>query len=453
MKFSSSFKVGILTLLALILLLGIVFRVKGRAFSRGTRTEIQFKDVNGLRVGAGVQMMGLRIGQVEEISPIIDGENSHVNLKFVITEPQISIPKASAFSIQQSGLIGELFLEVTPPKILTTYIPMENKNILYKDDTVEMKLDDKFYNVGVIKNIEVVAKDVVPYNLKETIKTNYAYKVDYIINLPGLVVPMFLTGKAISQNEKIKLRISTLDNVILPYPEQTSPYTIIEPMRISDFMQWQYNAAESLTETNKKINELLSKEVITEMKMSVKNVNTLTGETSITMSKLNDFLDMAKGDLEQLMIMMDKATTDFNQLAYNLNTVIGDPQFKDTVFSTAQSIDSLTKNINKLFGNEEEATKMAQDIRDITKNISEISEFVNSMTKDEELKKEINQTISNANQAMCNISQTLEALNELTPEKKTELETIIDDTKTTTENLKKFSEKLNGRFTLFKLMF
>lgn len=74
MKFSSSFKVGLLTLLSLVLLVGVVFKVKGRTFSSADRVEIQFKDVNGMRPGAGVQMMGLRVGQVEEITPVIDGE-------------------------------------------------------------------------------------------------------------------------------------------------------------------------------------------------------------------------------------------------------------------------------------------------------------------------------------------------------------------------------------------
>ena len=132
MKFSSSFKVGLLTLLALILLIGVVFKVKGRTFSSADRIEIQFKDVNGMRPGAGVQMMGLRVGQVEEITPVINGENSYVKVKFVITEPNVEIPKASIFSIQQSGLIGELFLEITPPKTRTVFIPMVNKDILYK---------------------------------------------------------------------------------------------------------------------------------------------------------------------------------------------------------------------------------------------------------------------------------------------------------------------------------
>lgn len=453
MKISSSFKVGLLTLLALVLLIGVVFKVKGRTFSSADRVEINFKDVNGMRPGAGVQMMGLRVGQVEEITPVINGENSYVKVKFVITEPNVEIPKASIFSIQQSGLIGELFLEITPPKTRTVFIPMLNKDILYKDDDVQMKLDKTFYDVGKIKNIEVVSKDILPYSVKDSIKTNYAYKVDYVINLPGLILPEFLKGKVVRDNGTNKLLISTLDDVTLPYPKQTSPYTIIEPMRIADFMDWQYRAAESLTETNKKINTLLSDQVIAELKMSVQNINSLTGQTSVTMGKLNTLIDDSSGDLKQLMIMMDKATTDFNMLSYNINNIIGDPQFKSTMYSTANSMDKLSQNLNKLFGNEEEAQQMAEDLRAITHNVNEISGYVNSLTKDDQLKKDINMAVANVNTAMVDISTTLDTVNKLTPEKKTELQTILENTRVTTCNLRKFSEKLNKRFLLWRLMF
>lgn len=453
MKFSSAFKVGLLTLIAIVLLIGVVFKVKGRTFSAAGRKEVIFKDVNGMRPGAGVQIMGLRVGQVEEITPFVDGENSFVKVKFVITEPDIEIPKASAISIQQSGLIGELFLEITPPKTRTVYIPMVTKDILYKDDPVQMKLDKKFVNVGVIKNIEVVSKDVIPFTVKDVIKTNYAYKIDYVINLPGLILPEFLKGEVVKENNLHVLRISTLDDVVLPYPAQNSAYTVIEPMRIADFMDWQYRAAESLTETNKKINDLLSDQVIAELKTSVTNINALTSQTSNTMVKLNDLLDTSKGDIRQLMVMMDKATTDFNMLSFNINGLIGDPHFKKTLYSSAESFDRLADNINKILGNEQEAKAMAEDFRAITHNVNEISGYVNSLTKDEQLKKDINRTVASVNTAMSDISTTLDTVNKLTPENKTELQTIIEDTKVTTCNLRKFSEKLNKRFLLFRLMF
>ena len=89
MKMSPSFKVGILTLVALIILLFTVLWIKGRSFSSAERIEVHFKDVNGMRPGSGVQMMGLRVGQVEEIIPVVDGESSYVRLNFLLKNPEI----------------------------------------------------------------------------------------------------------------------------------------------------------------------------------------------------------------------------------------------------------------------------------------------------------------------------------------------------------------------------
>ena len=453
MKFSSSFKVGLLTLIALILLVGIVFKVKGRTFSSAERIEVQFQDVNGMRPGAGVQMMGIRVGQVEQVQPVINGDKSHVNVKFVITEPDISIPKASMFSIQQTGLIGELFLEITPPKRRTIYVPVNNYNFLAQNDFVQMKLDDKYYNIGEIIGIEVVSRDAVPFNMKEIVKTNHAYKIDYIVDLPGLVLPEFLKGQVVKDHDLNKLRISALDDVILPYPKQNSPYTIIEPMRIADFMDWQYKAAESLTETNRKINELLSDEVIAELKMSAANINSLTAQTSSTMTKINELIESSKGDIEQMMAMMDQASKDFNSITANINGLIGDAKFKTTVYSAAESVEILARSLNKILGNDEEAQQLADDLRAITRNINEISTYVNSLTKDEQLKKDLTGAVNNINNAMCGISKTLAAVNKMTPESKTEIQKIIEETSSATSNLKKFSEKLNKRFLLFRLIF
>lgn len=452
MKFSSSFKVGLLTLIALVLLFGVVFKVKGRTFSNAERIEVQFKDVNGMRPGAGVQMMGIRVGQVEEITPVIDGENNFVKVKFVITDPDIDIPRASLFTIQQSGLIGELFLEITPPKTRTLFIPMKSKDILYQDDPVEMKLDDKYYDVGKVKNIEVISKDAVPYNFRDSIETTYAYKIDYVVDLPGLILPEFMKGYPVYNKDTKKLRISTLDDTILPYPAQNSQYTIIEPMRIADFMEWQYKAAESLTETNRKINDLLSDEVIAELQMSVNNINSLTSQSAETIAKFDKLIDASQGDLKELMTLLDRTSNDFSKLSDNLNNIIGDKEFKTKLYSTADSLDLLSKNLNKIMDNGN-AEAIAADLRVITHNVNEISTYINSMTKDDNLKKDLTATINSVNKAMSDVSTTLTSLNQVTPDNKTELQQIVEDTAVTTCNLRKFSEKLNKRFLLFRLMF
>ncbi len=451
MKMSPSFKVGILTLVALTILLFTVLWIKGRSFSSAERIEVRFKDVNGMRPGSGVQMMGLRVGQVEEITPVVSGESSYVKMKFVITEPGITIPKASMLSIQQSGLIGEQFLEITPPRLRTVYIPVVNQDLLANDAIVEIKLDDKYYDVGKVKKSQIMTAKLVPDELKDIIKTSYAYKVDYVVNLPGLILPHFMTGKIITENGVKKLRIAPLDNIQLPYPQQTSPYTVVEPMRIADFMDLQYKAAESLTETNRIVNELLNDQLISEIRQSVTNFKDLTAQATTTLAKTEKLVETSKNDIDAILWMMSDVSTNFNKLAVNVNGIVGDEKFKPTVYETAEAVSNLSKQLAPILG-AVDAKEFAEDLNAVMKNLNEISTSVNRMTKDENLKSKINTSIDNLNVTMCEVSNALETINGEGGDKEG-LKQIMTDTSETVSNLKKFSEKLNKRFLLFRLMF
>ena len=451
MKMSPSFKVGILTLVALIILLFTVLWIKGRSFSSAERIEVHFKDVNGMRPGSGVQMMGLRVGQVEEIIPVVDGESSYVKMKFVITEPGITIPKASMLSIQQSGLIGEQFLEITPPRVRSVFIPVIGKELLSNDAPVEIKLDDKYYDVGNVKKSQIMTAKLVPDELKDYIKTNYAYKVDYVVNLPGLIIPHFMTGKIVTEDGVKKLRIAPLDNAPLPYPQQTSPYTIIEPMRIADFMDLQYKAAESLTETNRIINELLNDIMIAEIRQSVTNFKDLTAQATTTLAKTEKLIETSRNDIDAVLWMMSDVSTNFNKLATNINGIIGDEKFKPMMYDTAESISNLSKQLTPILG-AVDAKAFGEDLNAVMTNLNEISTSVNKMTKDENLKTKIETSIDNLNVTMCEVSNALETINGEDGDKEG-LKQIVEDTSETVANLKKFSEKLNKRFLLFRLMF
>lgn len=450
MKLSASFKVGILSLIALLIFFCTVLWVKGRAFSSAKRIEVQFKDVNGMRPGSAVQMMGMRVGQVEEIKPVINGESSYVLLKFVITDPNIKIPKASMLSIQQSGLIGEQFLEITPPKVKSVYVPVYSREGLYNGAEVELKMDDKYYNVGSVKRTQIMSAKMIPINMQPYVKTPYAYKLDYVINLPGLILPEFMLGEIVQTSQGTKLRIKPLDNVSIPYPHQTSLYTVVEPMRIADFMDLQYQAAASLTETNKKINDLLDDSLITDLKQSIYNVKKLTAQATTTLAKTEKLIDDSRADLETVMVQTNKVSNEFCQLSGNINKIIGDPEFKPTMLATAKSINNLSEKLTPILGSVD-AKKFANDLNATMTNITEISNAVNGMTKDEKLKTKLASTVDNLNKALYNVSLTLETVNN--PKDEKNIKCIMEDSAVTVHNLRKFSDKLNKRFLLFRLMF
>ena len=452
MKIPPSFKVGILAIISLTILLFTVLWIKGRSFSSAERIEVQFKDVNGMRPGSGVQMMGLRVGQVEEITPVIDGESSYVKMKFVITEPGIEIPKASVLSIQQSGLIGEQFLEITPPKVLSVYIPVINKDLILNDAPVEIKLDDKFYDVGKVKNSQIMTSKLVPIELSEFVKTDYAYKIDYVVNLPGLILPHFMTGKIVTQDGVKKLRVAPLDNSALPYPKQTSPYTIVEPMRIADFMDLQYQAAESLTEMSKMVNDLMNDKMIAEIRDSVSNFKQLTAQATSTLEKTEKLVETSQNDIDAALWMLSDVSNNFNKLATNINGIVGDEKFKPAMYQTADAVSKLSEQLSPIVG-AIDAKGFAEDLNAVMKNMNEISTSVNRMTKDDNLKVKITTSIDNLNTTMCEVTNALETINGNNKNDTEGLKQIVEDTSVTVSNLKKFSEKLNKRFLLFRLLF
>ena len=452
MKFSSSFKVGILAISAIVILLFTVMWVKGKAISNAERITVRFNDVNGMRAGSGVQMMGVRIGQVEEIKPKINSADSHVDVKFVITEPNVVIPRASELSIQQSGIIGEQFLEITPPRERVIYLPeMDKSMILHANDKVEMELDNKYYDVGNIKKIEIVETNMLSMIEKENIKTKNAYKISYIIDLPGLVTPETLNGEVIKTENEKKLRLVPRNNADIPYPKTDSPYTVIEPMRIKDFLALQFRSAEALIETNERISLLLSDDVIKDLQETAINVGKLTDSANITMSKAQEIIDLSKAEIEILSANANEISEKLIKLTDNINKVAGDEEFAENVANATKSFSRLSNNLSDLM--EDPKTKTTLANLDITsKNIAELSSYVNDMTKDAQLKKYIKDSVVKLNTALDKLTITLDTVNYATEDEE-QLKQTIDDISETSENLKKFSEKLNKRFLIFRLLF
>ena len=191
------------------------------------------------------------------------------------------------------------------------------------------------------------------------------------------------------------------------------------------------------------------------MKYTIANLNALTSRSSVTLDKVDNLLDSSKGDIEQLLAMTQQATDDFNKLSANINNIIGDKEFKTKLMSTADSVDHLSRNLNKVM-DAADAEETGKNLKIIADNLAQISASVNSMTKDDKLKNQLTNAITNVNKAMVEVSTTLETVNSVnpaTPNQASDLKKIVDDTVVTSSNLRKFSDKLNKRFLLFRLLF
>lgn len=455
MKLSPAVKVGILTFLAIIVLIFTLMWLKGRAISAGERIEIRFFDVDGMRPGSAVSIMGIRIGQVEEVIPVIEKDLSYVKLKFVITEPNVKIPAASTISIQQSGIIGEKFLEITPPQIQTIFLPVKrNDNWKIEEKSpVELFVTDKYIPVGEIKYFEVVDTRTLPNVEKIKIHTPFAYRIDYIITKPGIVFPEGSTPSAfLSANGKYKLRFTPPDGEIVQLPALANQYNVIEPMRLKEFFDLQLQSAIALKETNDKINQLLSEESIADLKATMNNTKELTEKAAKTMDEASQLIATSQTEMQNVSMLATDLAQKIIVLTDSVNEVAGDPQFKKDIIATVNSLQKSSKQISEIISDPKFKETVAV-LNDTTKDISEISKTINTLTKDDNVKAKLDHTIVNLDSSLDKLSKVLENVNNITDKDENKLKQIMNDSSDISENLKKFSEKLNKRFLLFRLMF
>ncbi len=458
MRISPALKVGILTMISVTILVFSVLWLKGRAISSGNRIEVIFHDVDGMRAGSGVQIMGLRVGQIEEISPFITNDVSYVNVKFVITEPGIEVPVGSTISIQQSGIIGEKFIEITPPQTNYVYLPMKTEETpvnLQKGDNVQLftfndTLAD-FTQIGEVKSVDVIDKSALPIELREQFDVPYVAKIGFALTVSNLELPAHLEPKIVTVSGKQTLRLNDKTMKVY-YIASDSPYTIKEPVRIKEFLDLQLQAAKALNETNNKINAVLSDDVILDIKDALRNVKTISLKTTELIDKTTILVEGSKNDIDALLKMANQLSEELALLANNVNTIAGDPEFQKSVVSMTKSLDESSKQISAILSDQKTLETLGY-LNETMKNVSEISTSVNELTKDGDIKTKVGQTVDNVNHSMTVLSNLLDKVDKMSPEEAAKFSSILSDTAETSKNLKKFSEKLNKRFLLFRLMF
>lgn len=449
-KTSSSLKVGILTITALIILIFTVLWIKGRSLSAGERIEVVFHDINGIRAGSAVQMMGLRIGQIEEIIPVVDGKDSHVKIRFVITEKGVKIPHASTISIQQSGLIGEQFLEVMPPKVQNLYMETSNETTSIKPEKeIYMSLSENLVKIGKVEEANIIPLKAAPMEYRTQFKTKNALKLSYTIDLPGLILDNDNLSAKLVQN---KLIFETKNGVKLEVPTTDSPYTVIEPMRLSDFLELQYKTAHSLTSMNERVMEILSDEFVADIKESMDNINEITQKANSTIDKANSLIDSSRDEIDNILKQTSVLTGKLVTISDNINAITGNKETQEDLKFAIKSIGKFANNANNIM-DKTETKEMLNNLNEISRNLADISCYVNEFTGDEKLQKNLKESVENINKTMKEVNTNLAKMNSASGEEQLSINNAITDAIVTTRNLKKFSEKLNKRFLLFRLMF
>ena len=456
MKIPPAAKVGLLTIVSILVLIFCLMWLKGRTLASGERFTVSFHDVDGMRPGSMVQIMGLRVGQVEDVIPVVSEKDSHVKVNFIITSDKVFIPNGSDLSVQQSGIIGEKFLEITPPEIKNKKIPVGNEQLNIKKG-IPIKLVYKGANhvIGEVKSAEIVseAKEEYKTTRKGIELTNVVknfYDIKYIITRAGLELPEDSTYEVADKANA--LIVTPPDKYVVNIPPADKKFTTTDPLRIKTFMELQVESAQALKQTNEKINVLLEPEQIENLKDTLKNTKILTARATDVLDEANSLMINSRSDLERLVDTSTKLSENIITISDNINAIIGDPQLRsdilDTVHSVKQSMDELNVIISD--PNLKETIALTKDT---TKNVSELVTYLKDAASNDELKTRLDKTITNLNTSLDKLSILLDRTDDLTTSQEENIKKIISESTEISTNMKKFSKKLNKRFLLFRLLF
>ncbi len=108
--------VGLLILIAVALFGGLVLWLRGFNPRRQSyRATLVFENTLGMQEGTAVRFRGVRVGRVLGIRP----DSNQVAVAVEITQPELRIPSDSLIFVNQSGLIGETTVDITPVRLLS----------------------------------------------------------------------------------------------------------------------------------------------------------------------------------------------------------------------------------------------------------------------------------------------------------------------------------------------
>ncbi len=115
MEKGRAIKVGIFVIVSLVLLAGSILWFQSDFLKPMYSITAYFPDVSGLAADAPVYYMGVKVGRIKQITPTLDKGVETV----IMINKSVLIPKGSYFSIGTYGLVGDKFISITPPRVLT----------------------------------------------------------------------------------------------------------------------------------------------------------------------------------------------------------------------------------------------------------------------------------------------------------------------------------------------
>jgi len=149
-------RLGVITLVVMAVVSAATFNLSKFPGFRGTTYYAEFSDASGIHKGNMVQVGGMRVGRVSDVTL----DEDRVIVKFEIDDGDVEFGPDSRVSIEVLNLLGEKFLDVEP----------DGEGQLESGGTIPLDQTDSAYDiVGVFGDLTTTTEEIDTHQLSEAL--------------------------------------------------------------------------------------------------------------------------------------------------------------------------------------------------------------------------------------------------------------------------------------------
>ena len=290
---SAEAKVGAFAVGGLMALGSAMYAVGGFHFGSDDDMTLYagFRQVVGLQKQSAVQLSGVPVGNVAEITN--DGAGVTVTIKI---KPEVKIPKNSSVSISSTGVMGEKFISILPHKDDGNYL--QDGDYLYGTEEADMNSMFESMN-NVMDKVEVLLQSVHEIVGDKTFQSS--------------VVEMSKNMKDAS--EHMNNLMGSLENM-----------AVSNEGNISQIMNQLNATLASMTRSMETVEHMAN------------NIDSFAGNPQTA------------ADLQNTLKNISDTSKNVASMAENMNKVAGDPKVASDLKDTISNAKSLTERADKILG-------------------------------------------------------------------------------------------------------
>ncbi len=375
--------VGLLILLGLGLLGGLILWLRGMSLGNKTYEAIvEFKNVAGLQEGAPVRYRGVTIGKIASVHP---GPNG-VDVKIQIASADFIIPRTVVVEANQSGLISETSIDITPTQTLPANTiagkPLSsdcNPNVIVCDGG---RLQGK---IGI--SVDELIRSSIQFaqlygNPSFFANVNQATKntADAAASIAQVSKEVAVLSQSVKQNlDTVSTSAITSANAVGAAANQIA----ITANQVNGLVNTNRNALTSTLNSISLTSEQLRVSVqgltptLDRFQQSalLQNLETLSANAALASANLRDASNTLNTPTNVLMLQqtLDSARATFQnaqKITADLDELTGDPEFRENIRNLVNDLSGLVSSTQNL----EQQTRVAQTLTPLMTTIQEKAE-------------------------------------------------------------------------------